>query len=141
MCMGNKRKVLTSSLSEEGGVGSFGGEGGGVGSLGGGVGSLGGGVGSRGSGGFTSKQMNEWHRQQKCVNPLFTHTHTHTHTQQTQTTFWPLLILLICVLQSLVDGLCGERHMSEEGSDHLGLLLCCQLHLRELPPRHKPSDY
>ena len=55
VCMGNKRKVLTSSLSEEGGVGSFGGEGGGVGSLGGGVGSLGGGVGSRGSGGFTSK--------------------------------------------------------------------------------------
>ena len=50
--------VLTSSLSEEGGVGSFGGGGGGVGSLGGGVGSLGGGVGSRGSGGITSTEAN-----------------------------------------------------------------------------------
>ena len=100
-------------------MGSFGGSGGGVGSLGGGVGSLGGGVGSRGSGGFTSTGTNGQHYRLKWVNP----TTRPPPPPQLEVTFWSLLVLLIHVLQSLVEGLGGEWHVSEEGGHHPGLLL------------------
>ena len=129
--------MLTSSLSEEGGVGSFGGEGGGVGSLGGGVGSLGGGVGSRGSGGFTSAWTKRQHHRQKSD----ANNHTHTCTPARDVTFWSLLILFIHVLKSLVNGLRGEWHVSQEGSNHPCLLLGRQLQLSELPSCYKPSDH
>lgn len=64
---------------------------------------------------------------EKATAPLSKESDTNNHTPARDVTFWPFLILLIHVLKSLVNGLRGEGHVSQEGGDHPCLLLGRQL--------------